>query len=92
MAAELRGWRISGRVQGVFFRASTRREAERLGLSGYAVNRSDGTVEVAARGSVDDLDRLADWLGHGPAGARVDQVITQEPDQRRMPKSGFVTG
>ncbi|MFW5815708.1 MAG: acylphosphatase [Wenzhouxiangella sp.] len=92
MAAELRGWRISGRVQGVFFRASTRREAERLGLSGYAVNRSDGTVEVAARGEGDDLDRLAAWLDKGPPGARVDQVVAQDPDEQRMPEAGFATG
>lgn len=92
MAAELRGWRISGRVQGVFFRASTRREAERLGLSGYAVNRSDGTVEVAARGPADDLDRLADWLGKGPPDARVDQIVAQDPDEQRMPAAGFATG
>ncbi len=92
MAAELRGWRISGRVQGVFFRASTRRKAEQLALTGYAVNRPDGTVEVAARGAAESLDRLAEWLDKGPAAARVDQVVALEPDEERMPEAGFATG
>ncbi|MEE4637898.1 MAG: acylphosphatase [Wenzhouxiangella sp.] len=92
MAAELRAWHISGRVQGVFFRASTRRMAERLGLVGYAINRPDGTVEVAARGDSGSVERLAEWLGQGPTGARVDKVVAFQPDPQRVPASGFVTG
>ncbi|MFP4335376.1 MAG: acylphosphatase [Wenzhouxiangella sp.] len=92
MAAELRGWRISGRVQGVFFRASTRRQAEKLGLAGYAINLSDGMVEVAARGDAQALQKLAVWLEQGPRAARVDQVEALEPDPARVPDSGFVTG
>lgn len=91
MAAELRGWRISGRVQGVFFRASTRRKAGQLDLVGYAVNRSDGTVEVAALGDTESLEQLAEWLGQGPAAARVDKVFSFQPDEHRIPESGFVT-
>lgn len=92
MDAELRGWRISGRVQGVFFRESTRRQAEPLDLTGYAINRSDGTVEVAAQGSVSALDALERWLGDGPPAARVDQVERFQPDPDRLPNSGFRTG
>jgi len=72
--AELRRWVISGRVQGVFFRASTRRQAEPLGLSGRAVNLTDGTVEVVACGSETALDQLEGWLQKGPRAARVDSV------------------
>lgn len=91
MAAELRGWRISGRVQGVFFRASTRRQAEPLGLIGYAVNLPDGRVEVAASGDAAALDRLHDWLQRGPAAARVDHVEIFEADPARLRDGGFVT-
>lgn len=92
MAAELRGWRISGRVQGVFFRDSTRRKAEQLGLAGYAVNCSDGTVEVVARGESEPLDRLAAWLSGGPRAARVDDVVSFQPEDERVPDEDFKTG
>lgn len=71
---------VSGRVQGVFFRASTREEALRLGLAGWVRNRPDGSVEVLARGTPAALDGLAQWLVQGPPLARVDQVVaTEEP-------------
>lgn len=92
MATELRGWIISGKVQGVFFRESTRRQAEPLGLTGYAINLPDGTVEVAARGERGQVDQLAEWLEKGPAAARVDAVRTTEPQAERLPDRGFVTG
>jgi acylphosphatase len=65
---------VSGLVQGVFFRASTRTRAQELGLHGYAMNLADGRVEVVASGSDDALDQLAAWLRHGPPSARVDGV------------------
>ena len=65
---------VSGKVQGVFFRASTREQAERLRLRGYARNRPDGCVDVLAVGSADAVDALARWLQHGPSQARVDAV------------------
>jgi acylphosphatase len=65
---------VSGRVQGVNFRAHTQREAERLGLKGYALNRADGSVEVVAEGARTALEKLLAWLQHGPAQARVEQV------------------
>lgn len=67
-------FRITGRVQGVFFRASTQREARRLGLTGHAVNRDDGSVEVLACGEPDALDALHDWLHDGSPAARVERV------------------
>ncbi|GGA07840.1 acylphosphatase [Dyella caseinilytica] len=65
---------ISGRVQGVFFRASTRDEALRLGLNGYARNLADGRVEVVADGRDEALHELEQWLWQGPPAARVDDV------------------
>ncbi|WP_375437370.1 acylphosphatase [uncultured Hymenobacter sp.] len=65
---------IHGRVQGVFYRQSTRTEAQRLGLTGYARNNSDGTVTIEAEGPTEALDRLEAWCYKGPVAARVDKV------------------
>ena len=65
---------IEGRVQGVFFRASTKHEAQQLGLRGYARNLHDGRVEVLAVGDAEMLERLAEWLTHGPTHAQVKRV------------------
>jgi len=62
---------ISGRVQGVGFRASTRREAERRGIRGWAINLPDGRVEVLAVGTAQAVAELSEWLCTGPPGARV---------------------
>lgn len=78
---ECRRYLISGRVQGVFFRASTRHEARRLNLTGHAANLPDGRVEVLACGRPEDLDRLAEWLRRGPPGARVDKVVAETAEQ-----------
>ncbi len=73
---------ISGRVQGVFFRASTMREALALGLVGSATNLADGRVQVIAQGPGDDVQVLVDWLHRGPPLARVESVSCEqiEPD------------
>ncbi len=65
---------VTGRVQGVYFRAHTRREAQRFGLSGYARNRADGRVEVVAEGGRAALDQLLAWLQRGSPDARVENV------------------
>ncbi|HET7925322.1 MAG TPA: acylphosphatase [Rhodanobacteraceae bacterium] len=65
---------VSGRVQGVFFRASTQNEARRLGLAGVARNLEDGRVEVIASGADDALSALERWLRQGPPSARVEGV------------------
>ncbi len=92
MDAEIRGWLISGRVQGVFFRESTRRQAEPLGLTGHAVNLPDGRVEVVAAGPPQALNQLQAWLEKGPRMARVDQVETFEPDSDALNARSFLTG
>jgi len=62
---------VSGRVQGVFFRESTRARAESLGLRGWVRNLPDGRVEVTASGPEADLAALRRWLNTGPAQAVV---------------------
>lgn len=69
---------VSGRVQGVFFRATTQRQARELGLSGHALNLPDGRVEVLVRGPVDAVRALVNWLWEGPDGARVTAVECDE--------------
>ncbi len=81
---------VTGRVQGVFFRASTREQALRLGLAGSAVNRPDGSVEVIASGDTAALAELERWLRQGPSSARVENVARENlPDQTLR---GFTTG
>jgi acylphosphatase len=65
---------ITGKVQGVYFRHSTRREAERLGVRGIARNLPDGSVEVIAHGTPEAVQNLREWLYRGPSGARVAAV------------------
>lgn len=80
---------VSGRVQGVFFRASTRVEAERLGLRGHARNLPDGRVEVLAAGEEAALDALERWLWQGPPQARV-EAVKREPFEDEV-ATGFRT-
>ena len=65
---------IHGRVQGVFFRDSMRREAQRLGVAGWVKNRSDGTVEAAVQGESADVDAIVRWAHRGPEHAQVELV------------------
>ena len=73
-----RQFKISGRVQGVFFRASTRDVAVSLGLNGHAINLPDGCVEVRACGDDAALEELREWLGHGPRRAEVTSVVEED--------------
>jgi acylphosphatase len=66
---------VQGRVQGVFFRVSTRREAQRLGLTGWVRNTPAGDVEVWAEGTRDALETLEAWIhAGGPPAAHVERV------------------
>lgn len=71
---------VRGKVQGVYFRASTREVALGLGLAGYARNLPDGSVEVVAEGDEATLRRLIDYLHRGPAQAQVSD-LSWEPTQ-----------
>ncbi len=70
--------RVFGRVQGVFFRASTAERARRLGLAGWVRNRTDGSVEVFAQGAPEAVDALVAWLHEGPPLARVVRVVRED--------------
>ncbi|MBN1849039.1 MAG: acylphosphatase [Deltaproteobacteria bacterium] len=65
---------IKGRVQGVWFRDSTRRQAIMLGVDGWVKNRTDGNVEAVAEGPEDKVEELVKWCHHGPPHAKVAQV------------------
>jgi acylphosphatase len=69
---------VSGRVQGVWYRDSARREAERLGLAGSAANQVDGTVLLDAEGPVDGVEAFLVWAAAGPPRAQVDAVRVEE--------------
>ena len=66
--------KIAGRVQGVYFRASALRQAQKLGLAGWVMNCPDGSVEAIAEGARARLDELIAWCRLGPSGARVTNV------------------
>lgn len=65
---------IHGRVQGVFFRDSMRREAQRLAVSGWARNTAEGTVEAMVQGEQPAVDKIVQWAHRGPAHAQVSNV------------------
>ena len=69
---------VHGRVQGVFFRDSCRREAQRAGVAGWASNATDGTVHVHLEGDPEAVDRLVAWTRQGPAHAHVDHIDVRE--------------
>jgi len=89
LAQVIRRFRITGRVQGVYFRHSTRMEAERLALTGYARNLPDGSVEVVAQGPVAAVERLRQWLHQGPKMARVETVLELEIERDTLPPPQF---
>ncbi len=71
---------VRGQVQGVFFRDSTRDEAEREGLAGWVSNRDDGSVEAVFEGDPEAVERLVDWCGSGPSSADVEDVEATEEE------------
>jgi acylphosphatase len=81
---------ISGRVQGVFFRDSLRREAQSRGVAGWARNTRDGTVEAVLEGEPEAVERVLEWARRGPSRAEVTgvEVSDVEPEGLR----GFEIG
>jgi acylphosphatase len=82
---------VSGRVQGVFYRASTRERAQQLGCRGYARNLADGRVEVLAVGEPAAVAALIEWLWRGPPAAHVQDVQSTDVALGDLgePPSGF---
>jgi acylphosphatase len=85
---------ISGRVQGVFYRASTREKAESLGVRGYARNLPDGRVEVLAVGEPQAIHVLIEWLWRGPPAAHVTNVEVESLELSVLGEipTRFITG
>lgn len=84
---------VTGRVQGVFYRASTRERALTLGVAGYARNLPDGSVEVLACGDPAAVEALCQWLWEGPPMAEVARVEVEHLEGSALPgmPSGFST-
>jgi len=70
-------FKVHGRVQGVYFRASAVERAQALGLTGWVKNCPDGSVEGLAEGQRGNLEKMIAWCGEGPAGAKVTNVETR---------------
>lgn len=80
MAGCARHVRVSGRVQGVFYRAWTRDQARELGLTGWVRNCSDGSVEARIEGDRESVDRMIERMKKGPPAARVEDVQVDEAE------------
>jgi len=76
-----RRYLVTGRVQGVFFRDSTRRQAQQLGLTGWVRNLRDGRVEVLLHGDGETVDQMEKWLELGPEYAKVTNIERIEQEQ-----------
>ncbi|MDO5492591.1 MAG: acylphosphatase [Nesterenkonia sp.] len=87
-SSDARLLRISGRVQGVTYRASAARKAGKLGISGWVRNTDDGDVEALAVGDPESVEEFVSWCGRGPRGARVDAVDEQEPTAAQLAELG----
>ena len=74
---------VKGKVQGVFFRASTKQQAIDLGITGWVKNLSDGSVEVVSEGSSVKIEQLLSWLYHGPKLAEVKELVLISDDSVR---------
>lgn len=77
---------ISGRVQGVFFRAETQRAADSFNLTGWVRNTKDGRVEALFEGEDANIDKMIDWCHVGPPAARVKEVLVE-----KEPYTGEIT-
>lgn len=82
---------VSGRVQGVGFRASTKRRATELGLNGWVRNLDDGRVEFVAQGAEQAVDALVEWAHRGPSSASVDRVEVEQQPASDANEPGFTT-
>jgi acylphosphatase len=78
---------VSGQVQGVFFRDTTRREASRRGVAGWVCNRRDGAVEAVFEGPIAEVEAMVEFCSSGPRGADVDSVTTSDEEPEGL--TGF---
>jgi len=76
---------VSGRVQGVSYRAATKAVADQLGIRGFVMNRQDGTVYIEAEGKSFSIDMFLDWCKEGPEKAEVVKVEQRESELKNFP-------
>ena len=81
---------VSGRVQGVFYRASAKSKAEELGLTGFVQNLPDGKVYMEVEGTDEKLDGFKAWCAEGPPRAQVEQVEIKEGELKNYKSFGVV--
>lgn len=80
--------KVKGKVQGVFYRASTKSKADELGVNGFVRNEPDGSVFIEAEGSSEAIDRFVSWCKQGPARAVVEHITVTEQVLKNV--RGFV--
>jgi acylphosphatase len=84
--------RITGRVQGVYFRAWTRSEAEKLGLKGWVRNEDDGSVRALIVGPDAAVSAMMKRFWEGPSGAKISSVVPEEKEPSEVPAGFRITG
>jgi len=77
--------RVSGKVQGVFFRASTKEQADHLSMKGFVRNEPNGDVYIEVEGDEEQLKVFSDWCKHGPNRARVESIKVDESELKNFP-------
>lgn len=75
---------VTGLVQGVFFRAQTKKKSDELGLAGFVKNRDDGSVEIFAEGHEEKLKALEEWCWKGPPKAKITNVAVTEDSEKHL--------
>lgn len=75
---------VSGKVQGVFYRASTKNKANELGLNGWVKNRKDGRVEAFFEGEEEKVQQMISWCWQGSSAAEVDDVMVEEAETQNL--------
>lgn len=81
---------VTGRVQGVFFRATIQEKAKSLGLTGWVRNTKQDSVEIFVEGEITSVQALEEWCHHGPPSAKVESVITKKVDEQHLPDFSII--
>ncbi|MCI5073150.1 acylphosphatase [bacterium] len=80
---------VQGKVQAVFFRVNTKKQASQLQIQGFVTNLPNGDVKIDAQGSLQNLNKLLQWSQHGPPQARVDKIFVTWEQTTHYSDSGF---
>jgi len=83
---------VQGKVQGVFFRATAKKQADLLGVNGWARNTEDGHVEIIAEGEEDKLGKFLEWCKKGPSNAKVEKIIIENVTECQIQGFAIIRG